>query len=104
MGDLKVSGAAARPTAPLTKEPEEMVPGDVIKEISSAQKRMEQDRISAENPGIWTRTKEVFSSGAKRDREGKIKNAQRMDKLMDDLYAMVFKIYQGMINPQSAGS
>lgn len=101
MADLSVSGA--RPTAPLSKaEPAvEFTPSDVIKEISSAQKRMEQDRIEAENPGLWTRTKEVFSSGAKRERESKIKNAQRMDKIMDDLYEMVFKVYQGMINPQA---
>ena len=98
MADLKVNGP--RPTAPLPKT-EEFTPSDVINEISSAQKRMEQDRISAENPGIWTRTKEVFSSGAKREREAKIKNAQRMDKIMDSLYEMVFKVYQGMINPKA---
>lgn len=104
MADLKVSGP--RPTAPLAKgEPEvTFTPSDVIKEISSAQKRMEHDRIEAENPGAWRRFKEVFSSGAKREREATIKNAQRMDKIMDDLYAMVFKVYQGMINPQSASS
>lgn len=101
MGDLNVSGK--RPTTPLPAS-DSFAPGEVIKEISSAQKRMEHDRIEAENPGAWTRVKEVFSSGAKREREGKIRNAQRMDKIMDDLYEMVFKIYQGLINPQSVST
>lgn len=101
MADLTVSGG--RPTAPLPKaEPvAEFSPSDVIKEIAAAQKRMEQDRIEAENPGAWRRFKEVFSSSARREREATIKNAQRMDKIMDDLYEMVFKVYQGMINPQA---
>jgi len=102
MADLSVGGAKA--TAPLPAKTDTFQPADVIKEISGAQKRMEKDRIDAEHPGIWTRTKEVFSSGAKREREAKISSAQKMDKIMDDLYQMVFKIYQGMINPQSAST
>jgi hypothetical protein len=79
-------------------------PGEVINEISSAQKRMQEDRIKAENPGVWTRMKETVGFGDKKGREAEIRNAQKMDKIMDDLYAMVFKMYQAMINPQSASA
>ncbi len=104
MADLNVSGA--RPaTNPLPAPEPTFAPSDVLKEISGAQKRMEHDRIEAQNPGAWTRIKEAvpFVGGSsKKEREAKIRTAEKMDKIMDQLYEMVFKCYQGMINPQTA--
>jgi hypothetical protein len=104
MADLNVSGN--RPaTNPLPQAEASFAPSDVMKEISGAQKRMETDRIEAQNPGAWTRVKEAIpfvGGSSKREREGRIRTAEKMDKIMDQLYEMVFKIYQGMINPQAS--
>ncbi|MBM3267869.1 MAG: hypothetical protein FJZ01_09495 [Candidatus Sericytochromatia bacterium] len=104
MADLNVSGA--RPaTNPLPQAEASFAPSEVLKEISSAQKRMETDRIEAQNPGAWTRIKEAvpFVGGSsKKEREARIRTAEKMDKIMDQLYEMVFKVYQGLINPQAA--
>ncbi|MEB3298123.1 MAG: hypothetical protein VKO21_01375 [Candidatus Sericytochromatia bacterium] len=65
--------------------------GAIAQEVNLARKALGEDKFKAENPGMWQRTKEVFSSGAKKERLQKIENAEAFEKLFDQLMNLVAK-------------
>ena len=68
----------------------------IANEVGLARKALGQDKFKAENPGMWQKTKEVFSAGAKKDRLDRIQSAEAMDKLLDQLMALVGKATKAM--------
>ncbi|MEB3237807.1 MAG: hypothetical protein VKO64_09305 [Candidatus Sericytochromatia bacterium] len=91
MSTIKANTPLAQKAAPVKVENQTFDFGAIAQEVGMARKTLGEDKFKAENPGMWQRTKEVFSSGAKKERLQKIENAEAFEKLFDQLMNLVAK-------------
>ena len=96
------SKGAAVPPPNASSSSTSITPEQVYNTISAAQKRVDQDAISAQNPGVWTHVKEFFNHSAKDTRLQRIKDDQSYDNIMQQCYAMIASIYQAMVDPTAS--